>query len=57
MIPKEGGNRFSGDFLALYSNEHFQSENLDAELACERVDAPGSLVESTTTTAASAGPS
>ena len=32
MIPKEGGNRFSGDFLAIYSNEHLQAENMDAEL-------------------------
>ena len=45
MIPKEGGNRFSGDFLALYSNEHFQSENLDAELRAKGLNAPGSLVE------------
>src|SRR5215510_1324293 len=32
MIPKEGGNRLSGDFLALYSKDSFQASNLDAEL-------------------------
>jgi len=45
MIPKEGGNRFSGDFLALYSNEHFQAENLDDELRAKGLTTPGSLVE------------
>ncbi|HZY09211.1 MAG TPA: carboxypeptidase-like regulatory domain-containing protein, partial [Ilumatobacteraceae bacterium] len=45
MIPKEGGNRFSGDFLALYSNEHLQAENLDDELRARGLTTPGSLVE------------
>ncbi len=45
MIPKEGGNRFSGDFLALYANDDLQSENLDDELRARGLTVPGSLVE------------
>ncbi len=45
MIPKEGGNRFSGDFLALYSNDNFQSDNLDDALRARGLTTPGSLVE------------
>jgi hypothetical protein len=45
MIPKEGGNRFSGDFLALYSNRDFQSTNLDDELRSRGLTAPGNLYE------------
>ena len=45
MIPKEGGNKISGDFLALYSSERFQAENLDANLRAKGLNTPGSLVE------------
>ncbi|MFN7913996.1 MAG: TonB-dependent receptor [Vicinamibacterales bacterium] len=45
MIPKEGGNRISGDFLALYSRDTFQAENLDADLRKRGLSTPGSLVE------------
>jgi hypothetical protein len=53
MIPKEGGNRFTADFLAMYSNEKFRSTNIDDELRAAGLQAPGNLK---TTTAASAGP-
>jgi hypothetical protein len=45
MIPKEGGNRWSGDFLALYSKDSFQSSNLDDDLRARGLNTPGSLVE------------
>ena len=45
MIPKEGGNRFSGDFLALYSKDSLQAKNLDADLRARGLNTPGSLVE------------
>jgi hypothetical protein len=43
MIPKEGGNRFSGDFLGMYSNEHFRSENNDADLKARGLTVAPSL--------------
>jgi hypothetical protein len=45
MIPKEGGNRFAGDFLAMYSSDTFQSANLDDELRAKGLNTPGSLVQ------------
>jgi hypothetical protein len=45
MIPKEGGNRLSADFLALYSSHSFQSTNLDDELRAKGLKTPGNLVE------------
>ncbi len=45
MIPKEGGNRFSGDFLAMYSNENFRATNIDADLASRGLVAAGNLRE------------
>jgi hypothetical protein len=32
IIPKEGGNRFSGFFGAAYTDDNFQSDNLDDDL-------------------------
>ena len=32
MIPREGANTFSGSVLGLYTNDHFQSDNLTAAL-------------------------
>ena len=32
MIPKEGGNTFSGSFFTTYSNNSFQSDNTTQEL-------------------------
>jgi carboxypeptidase family protein len=43
MIPKEGGNRFAGDFLGMYSNEHFRSENNDADLKARGLTVAPSL--------------
>ena len=43
MIPKEGGNRFNGDFLAMYSNENFRSENNDADLKARGLTVAPSL--------------
>jgi hypothetical protein len=31
-IPRTGGNRFSGDFLALFANDKLQGQNLDSAL-------------------------
>ena len=41
MIPKEGGNRFSGDLLAMYSNENLRSNNNDDELRAQGPDVVG----------------
>src|SRR5262249_6959575 len=43
MIPKEGGNRFAGDFLAMYSNEHLRSDNNDGALKAAGLTVPPSL--------------
>lgn len=43
MIPKEGGNRFSGDFLAMYSNENYRSDNNDDALKAKGLQVPPSL--------------
>jgi hypothetical protein len=32
ILPKEGGNRFSGSFFTNFANEHMQADNLDDEL-------------------------
>ena len=32
IIPKEGGNRYSGSLFVTYGNEHFQSNNISPEL-------------------------
>ena len=32
IIPKEGGNRYSGSLFVSYGNEHFQSNNISPEL-------------------------
>lgn len=45
MIPKEGGNRFSGDFLAMYSNENLRALNIDDDLRSRGLQAPGNLAE------------
>lgn len=45
MIPKEGGNRLSGEFLAMYSNENFRAVNIDAALRARGLQAPGNLRE------------
>ena len=43
IIPKEGGNRFSGSFFATGANEDFQSSNFTSELEARGLRAPGGL--------------
>ncbi len=45
MIPKEGGNRFGFDFLAMYSNENFRSSNIDDDLKNRGLQSAGNLKE------------
>jgi hypothetical protein len=40
VIPKQGGNRFSGNFLANYANHSLQSNNLDSALMARGVTSP-----------------
>src|SRR3989454_1025857 len=43
MISREGGNRFSGEAIVTYSNEHLQSENNDAALRAKGLVVPPNL--------------
>ena len=43
MIPKEGGNRFSGSIFATGANEHFQSSNYTDELKAAGLRSPSTL--------------
>jgi hypothetical protein len=43
MIPKEGGNRFSGSIFATGANEHFQSNNYTQELKDKGLRSPTTL--------------
>jgi len=43
MIPKEGGNRFSGSVFATGANEHFQSSNYTDELKAAGLRSPSTL--------------
>ena len=43
MIPKEGGNRFSGAIFATGANEDFQASNYTPELAAQGLRAAGGL--------------
>ena len=36
MVPKDGGNRFNGEFFLTGTSGRFQSGNVDEELACPR---------------------
>src|SRR5262245_684055 len=45
MIPKPGGNRFAGDFQALYANEGFQGNNITQELTSLGLTTPPKLKE------------
>ena len=44
MIPKDGGNRFSGSVFATGANENFQSNNYTEELKAKGLRAPGTPV-------------
>jgi hypothetical protein len=43
MISRDGGNRFSGEAIVTYSNEHLQSENNDANLRARGLVVPPNL--------------
>jgi len=43
MIPKTGGNKFAGEFQALFANEHTQDSNVTPELARRGLTAPADL--------------
>ena len=43
IIPKEGGNRFTGYFYTGYANDKFQSNNLTRELIAAGVSTPNKL--------------
>jgi carboxypeptidase family protein len=45
MIPKEGSNRFSGEAVVTYSNEHLQSDNNDANLRSKGLVVPPNLYD------------
>jgi hypothetical protein len=45
MVPKEGGNRFAGDGIAMYSNQHLQSNNLDDGLRSKGLKVANGLVK------------
>src|SRR5207244_9666097 len=42
-IPKTGGNRFSGDFVSLFSNGKLQGVNLDQALRDRGITTPDNL--------------
>ena len=41
VIPKEGGNQYSGSFFAAYGNKHFQSNNISPELEARGLSSNG----------------
>ncbi len=43
MIPKTGGNKFAGDFQALFANESFQGNNTTPDLIKRGLTAPPKL--------------
>lgn len=43
MIPKSGGNTFSGSFVAEYTNERFNSDNLNSDLEARGLENPNSI--------------
>src|SRR5262245_37803297 len=38
FIPREGGNRFSGDLFTTYTNSHFQGSNVSDEIRARGLD-------------------
>ena len=43
-IPRTGGNKFMGEFIALYANEHLQSQNVDPDADRPRHHHSGEVV-------------
>jgi hypothetical protein len=56
VIPKEGGNRFTGFFLGTYTNGSLQSNNLDASLISRGLSSTNELREIYDYNAAVGGP-
>src|SRR6185503_10381453 len=46
LVPKEGGNKFSGQGVNLYSDSHLASSNYTDELKARGLVIPSSLVKS-----------
>ena len=43
LIPREGGNKYSGSFFGAYSNEHLQGTNFTPELAARGLPGQNSI--------------
>jgi hypothetical protein len=44
-IPRTGGNRFSGEFVGLFANEHFQGQNVNDDLRNRGITIPAKLYQ------------
>ena len=44
-VPKTGGNRFDGEFIGLFSNEHWQGQNVDQSLIDRGITIPAKLYQ------------
>jgi hypothetical protein len=56
IIPKQGGNRFSGQFLTTFSNEHTQSTNITDDLRRRGLQTPPGLYKQYDVNASLGGP-
>ena len=56
IIPKEGGNRYTGYFFTGYSNEHLQGNNLTPQLLALGVPTPNKLRSHWDVNGAAGGP-
>src|SRR5688572_8011467 len=56
LVPRQGGNRFSGTFFANGANDSMQSDNFTQEIRAAGLRAPNKLVKIWDTSAAVGGP-
>ena len=56
LVPRQGGNRFSGTFFANGANDAFQSDNFDDEIRAAGLRAPNKLAKIWDVSAAVGGP-
>ncbi|HVG56903.1 MAG TPA: TonB-dependent receptor [Vicinamibacterales bacterium] len=56
LVPRQGGNRFSGTFFANGANDAFQSDNFDAQIEAAGLRAPNKLAKIWDMSAAVGGP-
>ena len=57
IVPKDGGNRFSGNFFSAWTDEAWQSDNLTEDIDRRADSAPtAASIASTTSTSAIGGP-